>query len=94
MWDYGQNLTYTNCTFNSVGKFINVYNEGNGNWKLTVKGCTFNSTKKNKAAINIKASCGEKNLGWDVTINNCQVNDVNMFPGASGDATSKLYVGR
>ena len=93
MWDYGQNLTYTNCTFNSVGKFINVYNEGNGNWKLTVEGCTFNSTKKNKAAINIKASCGLKNLGWDVTINNCKVNDPKMFPGASGDATSKLYVG-
>ena len=93
MWDYGQNLTYTNCTFNGAGKFINVYNERNGNWKLTVEGCTFNSTVKNKAAINIKASCGAKNLGWDVTINNCQVNDVTKFPEASGDATSKLYVG-
>lgn len=93
MWDYGKDLTYTNCTFNCYGKFINVYNEGNGDWKLKVEGCTFNSTKKNKAALNIKASCGAKVLGWDVTINNCTVNDVNMFPSASGDATSTLYVG-
>ena len=93
MWDYGQNLTYTNCTFNGAGKFINVYNERNGNWKLTVEGCTFNSTVKKKAAINIKASCYATNLGWDVTINNCKVNDVNMFPEPSGNATSVLYVG-
>lgn len=93
MWDYGQDLTYTNCTFNCAGKFLNIYNEGNGNWKLTVEGCTFNSTKKNKSALNIKASCGAKVLGWDVTINNCKVNDEDMFPSASGDATSTLYVG-
>lgn len=93
MWDYGKDLTYTNCTFNCNGKFINVYNEGNGDWKLKVERCTFNSTMKNKAALNIKASCGAKVLGWDVTINNCTVNDEAMFPSASGDATSALYVG-
>lgn len=93
MWDYGKDLTYTNCTFNCNGKFINVYNEGNGNWKLTVEGCTFNSTEKNKAALNIKASCGAKVLGWDVVINECTINDEAMFPSASGDATSRLYVG-
>lgn len=93
MWDYGQDLTYTNCTFNCAGKFINVYNEGNGNWKLTVEGCTFNSTSKNKAALNIKASCGATNLGWKVSIKNCSVNDESMFPAASGDAESVLFVG-
>lgn len=93
MWCYGQDITYTNCTFNSKGKFLNIYNEGNGNWKITADGCTFNSDTKNKAALNIKASCGATNLGWDVTINNCTVNDVNMFPEASGDASSTLFVG-
>lgn len=28
MWCYGQDLTYTDCTFNGAGKFLNVYNEG------------------------------------------------------------------
>lgn len=93
MWDYGKDLTYKNCTFNAAGKFINAYNEGNGNWKLTVEGCTFNSSKKNKAALNIKASCNTVNLGWEVRINNCTVGDATKFPEASGDETSALYVG-
>lgn len=92
MWDYGKDLTYTNCTFNAAGKFLNIYNEGNGNWKLKVEGCTFNSTTKNKAALNIKATCGAVNLGWDVTIKNCTVTDVNMFP-AAGQPSDALTVG-
>lgn len=98
MWCYGQDLTYTDCVFNSKGKFLNVYNEGNGDWNVTFDGCTFNSDKKNKAAINIKETCTKEGvaiiLGWNVVIKDCRVNDESMFPEASTeDSGSALFVG-
>lgn len=99
MWCYAGDVTYKNCTINCNGKFVNAYNEGNaledgsGNiipWKVVVDGCTFNSTKSNKAAINIKATCGNKPLYYDVQIiNNCKVDG--KWPEAS--TTETLVVG-
>lgn len=61
MWCYDGDVTYANCTFtnNKTGKFLNVYNEGNGAHKVTVTGCQFinNSVNTSKAAINVKATC-------------------------------------
>lgn len=70
MWCYAGDLTYTNCEFNGKGKFLNIYNEGNGSWKISVAGCKFNSDTKNKAALNIKETCSNKGLilPFEVTI--------------------------
>lgn len=93
MWCYGKDVTYSNCVFNSKGKFLNIYNEANGNWNITATSCTFNSDTKNKAALNIKATGDHVNIGWNVVIKDCKVNDEAMFPTASGDDASALYVG-
>lgn len=75
MWCYDGDLTYTNCTFTNeaTGKFLNLYNEGNGAHKVTVTGCIFvnKAAVSNKAALNVKATCGAKLLTYDVYIKNC-----------------------
>ncbi len=86
MWTYAGNVTYDNCTFtNSVtGKFLNVYNEsGATKYTVTVNNCKFfnNASTANKAAINVKATCGSKLLTYDVIINNCTTEGA--FPEAS-----------
>ena len=73
MWAYSGNLTYTNCTFNCKGKCINVYNEGGATlYTVTAKNCTFNSETANKAAFNVKATCGTTPLKFKVIIENCE----------------------
>lgn len=99
MWCYAGNVTYRNCTINCKGKFVNAYNEGNalsdgsGNkipWKVVAEGCIFNSSVKNKAAFNIKATCGATPLYYDVEIKNCIANGEN-WPAAS--TSESLVVG-
>lgn len=94
MWCYAGDVTYKNCTINCKGKFVNVYNEGNTTadrpWKVVAEGCTFNSTKANKAAFNIKATCGSKPLYYDVEIKDCRANGDN-WPKAS--TSESLVVG-
>lgn len=72
MWCYDGDLTYTNCTFTNeaTGKFLNLYNEGNGAHKVTVTGCKFVNkvAASNKAALNVKATCGSTLLTYDVYI--------------------------
>ena len=85
MWAYSGNVTYKGCSFtnNKTGKFINVYNEGvSTKYTVTVENCTFiNNAASNKAAINVKATCGSKLLNYDVIIKSCTTND--SFPAAS-----------
>ena len=94
MWCYAGDVTYKNCTINCKGKFVNAYNEGNTTadrpWKIIAEGCTFNSSVKNKAAFNIKATCGNKPLYYDVEIKNCTANGEN-WPAVS--TSESLVVG-
>ena len=89
MWTYAGNVTYTGCTFtnSATGKFINVYNEsGATKYTVTATNCTFiNNASSNKAALNVKATCGSKLLAYDVIINNCSTEG--SFPGASSSNT-------
>ena len=91
MWCYSGNLSYKDCTFEGSGKFLNIYNEDNTGmpWILTFDGCEFSSTVSNKAALNIKATCGNKALKYNVTIKDCTVNE--NFPEA-GVKSSALVV--
>ena len=93
MWCYSGNLTYTGCTFtnNATGKFLNVYNEdGATAYKVTVNDCKFinNAAAANKAALNVKATCGSKILNYAVEVNNCTTEGA--FPAAS--STDALVV--
>ena len=83
MWVYGGGtVNYTGCTFNGIGKFLNLYQEnGNEEHFVNVDNCTFNSSKNNKAALNVKATCGSTLLQYVVNITKCTTNE--NFPEAS-----------
>lgn len=86
MWAYGQDLTFTDCVFDSCGKFINVYNEGSGYYSVTCNGCEFNSSVVNKPALNIKATSGTTGLHHDVFITDCSAS----FTIAPSSSDSKV----
>lgn len=61
IWTYGaETVTFDNCTFNTVGKAILIYNEGNNNTNQTINinNCILNASKSvsGKAAIEIDSS--------------------------------------
>ena len=69
LWDYSsKSMSFDGCEFNISGKGVNVYveagNAGTDARKVEVKDCTVNSTKANKAFLNIKNST----QAYDVTI--------------------------
>ena len=82
MWLYAGNITFKNCVFNGSGKWFNVYNESNDGgtpWNVKFEDCKFvNLGSANKAAINVKDTCGNKKLMYNVEINNCTTEG--LFP--------------
>ena len=71
LWTYGGNVTFTDCTFISNGKFINAYRQQNTAdgevTNLTLTNCKFvNTGSANKAAVNIKSQ-----MAWNVVITSC-----------------------
>ncbi len=63
------NVLVENCTFNTLGKAICVYNEGPKELNLTVNNTTFNSTDATqKAAISIHSEYG---IYGTLTVDNC-----------------------
>ena len=89
VWTYGaKKVAFNNCTFDCVGKAVNVYIEkGNASddaKTVEVNGCTVNSTKENKAFLNIKNST----QAYDVTLSG-----TNTVTGLANDGTtgSALY---
>ncbi|MBQ0127566.1 MAG: hypothetical protein KBS80_06225 [Bacteroidales bacterium] len=84
MWAYGKDLAYTDCVFNGMGKFINVYCESNSDvYNVIAEGCEFNSTTTSKSAFNVKETCGTTMLKYNVEISNCTANE--NFPEAKED---------
>ncbi len=85
MWAYSGDVVYEGCTFknSSTGRFVNVYNEdGTIKYTVTANNCKFvNEGSANNAAFNVKATCGEKLLTYDVYINNCTAEGT--FPEAT-----------
>lgn len=58
IWTYGaKEVEFNNCTFNTNGKAILVYNEGAGASNVTVNGCTFNATEGAKAGDIANQNC-------------------------------------
>ncbi len=81
MWTYGANVAYKSCTFNCNGRCIHVYNEGinDSPLKIAINNCKFYSTKKEKAALNIKTICdnGAK-LKFNVVVDKYSTTDGNF----------------
>lgn len=90
LWDYSTKaMTFEGCTFNISGKGVNVYVEAaNADEGVTrtvaVNNCTVESTKENKAFLNIKNST----QSYDVTLSG--TNTVNGLT-ADGTTGSALY---
>ncbi|MDO4366819.1 MAG: hypothetical protein Q4D70_08480, partial [bacterium] len=69
VWTYGaKSVTFNGCTFKNIGKTINAYIEG-GNassepQKIEMADCTVESSKSNKAVVNIK----NKTQAYDITL--------------------------
>ena len=89
LWDYSsKSMTFDDCTFNISGKGVNVYveagNAGSDARTVEVKDCTVNSTKGNKAFLNIKNST----QAYEVVITGS-----NTVSGLNADTTtgSDLY---
>ena len=89
LWDYStKTMTFDGCEFNISGKGVNVYveagNVGSATRKVEAKDCTINSTKANKAFLNIKNST----QAYEVTLSGD--NKVNGL-GANSTTGSNLY---
>ena len=87
LWDYSTKaMTFEGCTFNISGKGVNVYVEQPSTDARTVEvnSCKVNSTKENKAFLNIKNST----QAYDVTLSG-----TNTVTGLAADGTtgSALY---
>lgn len=58
IWTYGAKVVeFNNCTFNTEGKAILVYNEGAGASDVKVNGCTFNATQSRYAGTISNLAC-------------------------------------
>lgn len=69
VWTYGaKSVTFNDCTFKNVGKTINAYIEGSNAssepQKIEMADCTVESSKSNKAVVNIK----NKTQAYDITL--------------------------
>ena len=76
IWTYGaKKVTFINCTFNSAGKAVLIYNEGvDFKTEVNFEGCTFNASApvEGKAAIEIDSSHATNGL-YTVNINATKV---------------------
>lgn len=58
VWTYGvSNAEFNQCTFNTAGKSLLIYNEGDGASNVTVQGCQFYATAGAKAGAISNQNC-------------------------------------
>ena len=58
IWNYGNDVTFEGCTFNTDGKAILLYSDGGNEVAMvTVKNCVFNSTQGAKAGAIANQNC-------------------------------------
>ena len=86
LWTYsGKDFLFDGCVFNSPGKCINAYKSEPVEYTITIKDCTFNSSKENKSVVELKYNGGKKySLKLEGT-NNCTNFSISEKTG------SKLY---
>ena len=82
IWDYSSPvMTFDGCTFNIAGKAVNAYVDqiNDAARQIIMKDCTVNSTKANKAVLNLK-NAGNRPQAWNVEISNTTVNGLDVNP--------------
>ena len=91
VWTWAsKEIIFSNCTFNSDGKALLLYTEGNGTINMNVQKCTFNDNDgltAKKAAIEI----GDSPYGtptYNVNITNTVVNGYDINPDGLDTGTS------
>ena len=86
LWTYsGKDFLFDGCVFNSPGKCINAYKSEPVEYTITIKDCTFNSSKEITSVVELKYNGGKKySLKLEGT-NNCTNFSVSEKTG------SKLY---
>lgn len=58
VWTYGNAATFKDCIFNTEGKALLIYSDGNdGSPEVSVTGCTFNATKSAMAGAIANQNC-------------------------------------
>lgn len=70
IWTYGaRDIDFNNCTFNSAGKSVLIYNEGAIDQDADFSGCTFKASEavKDKAAIEVDCTFAKYNITVDST---------------------------
>ena len=88
LWTYSSpTMTFDNCTFNSSGKVINVYNEGDTpNVTVNFNNCTVNSTElESLSVMNINDSKVESftiNFNGKNTINGIKADGIQVTGGS------------
>ena len=88
LWTYSSpTMTFDNCTFNSSGKVINVYNEGDTpNVTVNFNNCTVNSTElESLSVMNINDSKVESftiNFNGKNTINGIKADGIKVTDGS------------
>ena len=91
IWTYGgANMSFTNCTFNSAGKAMLIYNENHTGGTYNISSCTFNASSpvEGKAAIEIDSSLLKD--GKHFTVNIDSSNTANGF-GVGSVSGNSLY---
>ena len=94
LWTYSSpTMTFDNCTFNSSGKVINVYNEGDTpNVTVNFNNCTVNSTElESLSVMNINDSKVESftiNFNGKNTINGIKADGIEATDGSHASAAS------
>ncbi len=78
VWTYGAtNVVFTDCVFNTSGKAILVYTEGETHANITVNACTFNDdngANVKKGAVEVGSSPYSTDTTYNIFMNGCVVN--------------------
>ncbi len=96
IWTYGgQNVNFSNCTFNTGGKAVLVYTESNTNATIGFGNCTFNddgSVDTKKGAVEIGCNDGVKaGTYYTIYMNGCTVNGFAV--NDEGTTSTSVYWG-
>ena len=100
LWTYSSpTMTFDNCTFNSSGKVINVYNEGDTpNVTVNFNNCTVNSTElESLSVMNINDSKVESftiNFNGKNTINDIKADGIQETKGSHASAAKDTANGK
>ena len=94
LWSYSSaTMTFDNCTFNSSGKVINVYNEGGTpNVEVNFNNCTVNSENLESLSVmninDVKVDSFTINFNGKNTINGIKADGIEATDGSHASAAS------